>query len=100
MGVPELTPPGAPATLLSEGIYSRIRHPRYVQIVLGLLGHALLANYLATWIIFAVSLLWIELVTRVEERELRDRFGEEYRLYCEKVPRFFPRSRSGSGSGS
>jgi protein-S-isoprenylcysteine O-methyltransferase Ste14 len=30
------------------------------------------------------------LLTVVEERELRDRFGEQYTRYAEKVPRIIP----------
>ena len=36
------------------------------------------------------------LIAVLEERELRDRFGEEYEAYCRKVSRFLPRMRSSS----
>ena len=39
VGVPELTG-GQKGVLLTEGIYSRIRHPRYVESVLWILGYA------------------------------------------------------------
>ena len=29
-------------------------------------------------------------IIHVEERELRDRFGEEYVRYCDRIPRFWP----------
>jgi len=31
------------------------------------------------------------LIVRIEEHELRDRFGAEYEAYCARVPRFVPR---------
>jgi protein-S-isoprenylcysteine O-methyltransferase Ste14 len=43
-GLPELAPDRQASGLLSEGIYARIRHPRYVQIALALLGWTLVAR--------------------------------------------------------
>lgn len=94
LGFPELAPATYGSKLVTEGIYSRLRHPRYVQILLVLLAYALFCNYLALYVVFLVSLVWIVLVVRVEERELRDRFGAEYESYCARVPRFVPLYRS------
>jgi steroid 5-alpha reductase family enzyme len=91
MGLPELAPEKYPTRLVTEGIYSRIRHPRYVELLLFLLAYTLVVNYLATYILFLLSLVLIALVVQLEERELRDRFGEEYKRYCERVPRFIPK---------
>lgn len=93
LGVPEYSPKSHPGRLLTEGIYSKIRHPRYVELGLGLLGYAFVANYLATYILFLLYLPVIYLVVLVEERELRERFGKEYDDYCRRVPRFVPRWR-------
>jgi len=35
----------------------------------------------------------IYLLAIIEERELLERFGGDYRRYMERVPRFVPRSR-------
>ena len=91
IGIPELDPNRRPARLLTDGIYARLRHPRYVQIVVALAGYALVANYLATYVIAGVGLIWLWLVVRIEERELRERFGAEWEAYAARVPRFLPR---------
>lgn len=94
VGIPELSEEG-PGKLLTEGIYARIRHPRYTQMTVALIGFALIANYPAG---YWMLLLWgggIYLVTLLEERELSERFGEAYREYCRRVPRFVPRWRKG-----
>src|ERR1700728_3096085 len=78
------------------GIYSRIRHPRYLASFLAILGACLLAR---THILYLVAALWLALmavIMALEEREMRHRFGAAYRDYCRKVPRFFPKWESGS----
>ena len=90
-GLPELAPERYPQRLLTEGVYARIRHPRYAQFLLVLLGYALFANYLALYVVFALWVGAAYLIVLFEERELRDRFGEEYVEYCRRVPRFLPR---------
>ena len=90
LGFPELAPATYGSKLVTEGIYSRLRHPRYVQILLALLAYALFCNYLAVYVVLLAGLVWIVLVARVEEKELRDRFGAEYESYCARVPRFVP----------
>lgn len=90
-GLPELDPERYPSRLLTEGIYSRIRHPRYVQYVIVVLGYALISNYLAVYMLTALLIPALALVIRWEERELRQRFGQQYEDYCARVPRFIPR---------
>lgn len=91
MGIPELTETTADDRLLTEGIYARMRHPRYVQLWLALLAWALFANYASAYLVAlaALPLLWV--VVELEERELRQRFGPAYDEYCRRVPRFIPR---------
>ena len=90
-GLPELAPDAYGSRLLMGGIYARIRHPRYAQMVLVLLAFALFTNYLATYVVFLLALVVVFPLTRIEERELRERFGAEYEAYRARVPRFLPR---------
>ena len=91
VGLPELAPQKYPTALITAGIYSRMRHPRYVQIILYFWGYGLIANYPAA---YAVAALWVPgvyLIARLEEKELRERYGAAYEEYCRRVPRFLPR---------
>ena len=54
-------------------------------------GSALIANYLALYLIVALWLPGIYVIVLIEEKELRDRFGAAYDDYCRRVPRFIPR---------
>jgi protein-S-isoprenylcysteine O-methyltransferase Ste14 len=91
LGLPELAPTKHPERLITEGVYTTIRHPRYVQLYLGLLGSAFIANYLALYLVTALWLPGLYVIVRLEEKELRDRFGPAYDDYCRRVPRFVPR---------
>jgi protein-S-isoprenylcysteine O-methyltransferase Ste14 len=92
-GLPELAPGRHATELVTQGLFAHIRHPRYAQLTLVLFGWALLANYLAGYVLFALWLPTLPALVAFEERELRDRFGQAYRDYSQRVPRFVPRWR-------
>ncbi len=92
VGVPELSPEPTGA-MLKSGLYARIRHPRYLQMDIALTGVALIANFPAAYGALLAWLVGIYLVALLEERELTERFGDAYRSYSARVPRFIPRLR-------
>lgn len=90
-GVPELAPQGTGPGLLTEGIYGKIRHPRYVEFTLGMIGWSLLVNYVGLYVMTGLCLVLLYLIVLMEEKELRERFGQAYVDYSARVPRFVPR---------
>lgn len=98
-GVPELREGGEGSRVLRDGIYGRVRHPRYLGITVSVVGTALMTNYLVAYLTAAFTLVALYAVVVLEERELVDRFGDEYRRYQAAVPRFLPRLRN-EGTGS
>ena len=90
-GLPELAPDQYPGRLLTEGVYAHVRHPRYAQIVVAVLGWALLSNHLASYLAVLVVSAVLALVIPLEERELAARFGAEYEAYRRRVPALVPR---------
>jgi protein-S-isoprenylcysteine O-methyltransferase Ste14 len=90
-GVPELDGEGSSGTLLTEGIYARMRHPRYVEVALGTLAWACFANFVGAWVVALGTIPVLHLIVLLEERELVDRFGAQYRTYSASVPRYLPR---------
>lgn len=91
-GAPELSKDN-PGQLLDEGIYGHIRHPRYLSLLFGMTGVALFVNYQGIYLLLLACLPAVWLIILLEERELRDRFGQAYVDYSERVPRFVPRRR-------
>lgn len=91
-GVPEVeTEAEKRGKLLNEGPYAVVRHPRYVEIVFATFGYAAIANYSGCWILAMLAVPVLHLVVILEERELMDRFGDAYREYAARVPRYVPR---------
>jgi|HubBroStandDraft_1064217.scaffolds.fasta_scaffold385384_3 protein-S-isoprenylcysteine O-methyltransferase Ste14 len=65
-----------------QGIYARIRHPRYVGSLLAILGACFLAG---TQLMGTVARMWMVLASMaisMEQRDLRARFGAAYEDYC------------------
>lgn len=71
--------------IVTSGIYSRLRHPIYLSLIIMNIGIALAFN---SWIslFFAIifSLSWI-LTALEEEKYLLNKFGEEYTEYIKNV---------------
>lgn len=84
--------------LMTEGVYRRLRHPRYAAVLLGTLGFSLMAHHGAS---YAIALFFIPLLVgliRLEEEELDTRFGDTWRDYRRRVPMLIPR-RAGREEG-
>ncbi|OGS92849.1 MAG: isoprenylcysteine carboxyl methyltransferase [Gallionellales bacterium RBG_16_56_9] len=76
--------------LATTGPYARIRHPQYVAFVLVMFGFLLQWPTLITLLIFPL-LLWVYArLARAEEQDVEARFGERWREYAARTPRFIP----------
>lgn len=77
-------------TLLADGPYRRSRNPLYFGTLLHTVGIALLMPPAGA--VFAIAAIWILQIrlALAEEPFLTARFGQVYRDYMERVPRFLP----------
>jgi protein-S-isoprenylcysteine O-methyltransferase Ste14 len=90
-GVPELRN-GAEANLVTTGPFSRVRHPTYLSHTLFFTGIFLSTGIVSTGFVALIDFFVVILVIiPMEENELRRRFGNEYRYYMVRIPRFIPR---------
>lgn len=79
---------GEKRRLKTDGWFSYSRNPIYVATWFGLLGWALMAM---AWQVTLLALIWASLyllIPRLEEPWLENHYGEEYRIYRTKTPRF------------
>ncbi len=80
------------AELVTSGPYRWVRHPFYSSLILVVFGVSLAtAN---AFIMLMCGILWFVFLfprTRIEEQNLVQRFGDDYRAYMRRVGRFVPR---------
>jgi protein-S-isoprenylcysteine O-methyltransferase Ste14 len=90
IGVAELLPSQGEQRLVISGIRDRIRHPVYLghlcEMLAWSIGTALAVAYALTAFAAVTGVIMI----RLEDKELEQRFGEEYRRYRSHVPALIP----------
>ena len=78
--------------LIDRGPYSICRNPLYIGSFLLAIGVGLCFENLLILIIVPVIIIPAHIITaRMEETHLELKFGEQYRMYKQKVTRFWPR---------
>ncbi|MCW7541440.1 isoprenylcysteine carboxylmethyltransferase family protein [Aquabacterium sp. A7-Y] len=83
--------------LATTGAYAKVRHPQYIGFVLIMFGFLLQWPTLLTLAMFPVLVfMYVRLALR-EERESEREFGEAWRWYAARTPRFIPRSGRADG---
>lgn len=77
--------------LVKDGIYQYIRHPQYAGLFLIMFGWLLHWPTILTLIIFPVLVFVYYRLAVSEETALAKNFGDAFKTYRRKTPRFFPR---------
>jgi len=75
-------------TLFTQGMYRYSRHPLYFSINLIHVGVSIAA---ASWVFLLISIVFMYLIASFvagEEKVCLDTFGEEYRAYLNRTPRW------------
>jgi protein-S-isoprenylcysteine O-methyltransferase Ste14 len=84
--------------VITNGLYSRIRHPLYMALILMLLGLSLISGFSLFLLLAILSIPVFNSTARKEETAMTRQFGDEYTSYMECTGRFFPRLLSSKGS--
>jgi protein-S-isoprenylcysteine O-methyltransferase Ste14 len=78
-------------TLVTRGVYSRVRHPMYSSLLLYGVGQAIaVPNWIAGPSYIAALSLLVAFRTGPEERMMRERFGAEWDAYAARTRRLVP----------
>jgi protein-S-isoprenylcysteine O-methyltransferase Ste14 len=77
-------------TLVTSGIYSVIRHPSYLGLLVNSLGWGLAFRSAAGVLLAAITIVPILARIRAEEALLRSQFGAEYDAYRGRTSRLLP----------
>jgi protein-S-isoprenylcysteine O-methyltransferase Ste14 len=90
MGLPEVSDK-VESRLTDSGPFSVVRHPTYLAHTLMFTGIFLMTGSLAVGMVTLLDFIAVNaVIIPLEEKELMERFGDEYREYRKKVPRIFP----------
>jgi protein-S-isoprenylcysteine O-methyltransferase Ste14 len=77
--------------LLDSGVYSWVRHPMYLGILLFCLAFFFASPSLLSLGILVVFFIFYNKMTTYEEKCLTQILGEEYVAYQKRVPKWFPK---------
>ncbi len=82
-------------SLVTEGVYSHVRHPQYTGLFLIVFGEGIVHwPTVVSVVAFPVIVLAYTLLARKEEKQMLEEFGDAYRVYQKRVPMFIPRFTS------
>jgi len=90
IGFSEVMPNRFKQELVTVGIYSKIRHPRYLAFMLLSCGAAFITGFYYAYLAAVYMIVGLFILIFIEERELRNRFGKSYVNYCKRVPMLVP----------
>jgi protein-S-isoprenylcysteine O-methyltransferase Ste14 len=85
--------------LVTDGLYAWIRHPQYSGLFLITIGLLIQWPTVVTLLTWPILLLMYGRLAHREEADMERQFGDAYRAYAARVPRFVPRLRPGGSSG-
>ncbi len=81
----------AKGELVTSGLYGRVRHPQYFGLFLITVGMLIQWPTIITAAMWPILMFMYYRLARREEKEIEDRFGDQYVTYRQQVPMFWPR---------
>jgi protein-S-isoprenylcysteine O-methyltransferase Ste14 len=90
IGRHELEPDDHEQALVVTGVHGLVRHPVYLGHLCSMLGWSIGAGTVACFVLTAFAIVTGAVMIPLEERELRQRFGDEYDRYSSQVPMIIP----------
>ena len=82
--------PAVNPTLQKNGLHKYVRHPLYFGTILFVWGLFFLFPLLSNLIAAASLTIYVLIGIELEEKQLLLEYGEEYKIYSQKVPKLIP----------
>lgn len=82
-----------PPRVIGTGVFSYMRHPMYLAALLFYIGLIFITLSLVSLIFWACIVIFYNNIATYEEKQLENKFGQEYMDYRKKVPKWIPRLR-------
>ncbi len=76
--------------VITTDVFSVVRHPIYLSLILLYLGFILLSLSLLSVLVWILIIVFYYMISRYEEKLLTQRFGSAYEEYKKKVPMLLP----------
>lgn len=76
--------------LVTDGLYAKLRHPQYLGLILIIVAFLIMWPTLLTVLLAPFLIGRYILLGREEDRELEEKFGEDFSQYKQRVPGFIP----------
>jgi len=73
--------------IVDTGVFSVVRHPQYLSMLLVALGLILIVQHWLIFIFSVVSMILIYIGILKQDKILVRKFGDDYKRYMQKVPR-------------
>jgi protein-S-isoprenylcysteine O-methyltransferase Ste14 len=90
-GLPEVLRDHRRQRLVTTGIRARVRHPVYLGHLCEMLAWSIGTGLAVCWVLTVLAIVTGAVMIRMEDKELENRFGQEYRQYRSTVPAVLPR---------
>jgi protein-S-isoprenylcysteine O-methyltransferase Ste14 len=81
-------------TLITDGIYSHLRHPQYLGLLMITFGLLIWWPTILTLLMWPILCSMYYLLAKKEEKEMINKFGKEYIEYRQRVNMFLPSIKS------
>ena len=80
------TPTGQPIT---QGLYKRSRNPQWMMLIVMFLGQCIVIGSWTAFVLFLVTIVCYHFRILGEERACLAQYGDAYRDYMQRIPRYF-----------
>ena len=80
----------AQGSLVTDSLYAKLRHPQYLGLILIVAAFLIMWPTLVTLALAPFLIIRYALLAKEEDRELEEKFGDDFRNYKDRVPGFIP----------